>query len=455
MILLLLPAIPLLLQVTPPPAATQPAQPPPAAQQPAPQGGRVVHLDDAVQAAIKHQPAVLQAMASTEAAAGRSDQARSGFFPQLTGTAIYQRRGGTSGAVGTVPSTSGSASTVAPPTSGGSYDYWSFGVNATQLLWDFNQTYNRLRAADRAVESLKAGQKTAELTVLLNVRRAYFAARAQKALIKVAEETLANEERHMIQIAGFVKAGTHPEIDVVQEKTTLANDRVSLINAQNNYEIAKSQLNQAMGLVGDTAFDVADEELPTIDGEDLPSESLVQKALGARPEIAALERQREFNELTVKSIKGAYGPTLNATAGASAVGTALDNLGSSWSIGANLTWPFFQGGLTRGQVREAQANMGVTSAQLESEKLQVRFDVEQAVLTVRAAKASIGAANEALGSAREQLRLAEGRYEAGVGSIIELGDAQVTVTNAAAQVVQAQFNLATARAQLLTAMGRT
>jgi len=57
-------------------------------------------------------------------------------------------------------------------------------------------------------------------------------------------------------------------------------------------------------------------------------------------------------------------------------------------------------------------------------------------------------------NAREQLRLAEGRYQSGVGSIIELGDAQIAATSAAAQVVQADFNLATARAQLLTALGR-
>ena len=56
--------------------------------------------------------------------------------------------------------------------------------------------------------------------------------------------------------------------------------------------------------------------------------------------------------------------------------------------------------------------------------------------------------------AREQLRLAEGRYRAGAGSIIELGDAQVTLSNAAAQRVQAEYNLAAARAALLRALGR-
>jgi outer membrane protein len=64
------------------------------------------------------------------------------------------------------------------------------------------------------------------------------------------------------------------------------------------------------------------------------------------------------------------------------------------------------------------------------------------------------AADEALLNARERLRLAEGRYQAGVGSVIELGDAQVALTNAAAQKVQADYNVSTARAQLMKAIGR-
>ena len=82
------------------------------------------------------------------------------------------------------------------------------------------------------------------------------------------------------------------------------------------------------------------------------------------------------------------------------------------------------------------------------------MEVEQAQLAVRAAKAAGVAAEEAIVNAREQLRLAEGRYSAGLGSVIELGDAQVLLTNAAAQGVQARYNLATARAQLMAALGK-
>jgi outer membrane protein len=85
----------------------------------------------------------------------------------------------------------------------------------------------------------------------------------------------------------------------------------------------------------------------------------------------------------------------------------------------------------------------------------VRLDVDSARLAIRAAKAIIGAAEDAATSAREQLRLAEQRYATGVGSIIELDDAQVAYTSAAAQLVEARYGLSAARAQLLAALGRT
>jgi outer membrane protein len=409
-----------------------------------------------VQFALQHQPQIVQAKQSTEAQVGRSEQGRAPNLPQVTGLATYNH------AYGSIPRTS---STLTAPTgqagstlptgspSIGQYDFFNFGVSATQVLWDFGQSWDKFKAAERQVDSFKETEHSIELNVLVNVRRAFFAARANKALIKVAEDTVANNEKHLHQTEGFVKYGTHPEIDVAQSRSDLANSRVQLINAQNNYLISKAQLRQAMGApLGD--FEVADEDLAPVEGEDQPVADLVNRAIAGRPELAALQRQKESNELSVKGIKGGYYPALSAQAGASTSGVGLDVLQPSWNVGATLSWPLFQGGLTPGQVHEAEANLGVTMAQLENERLQVRFDVENAALSVKGAKATIDAAQDALVNARERLRLAEGRYESGVGTIIELGDAQVALTNAAATLVQAQFTLGSARAQLLSALGK-
>src|SRR5206468_6089336 len=101
------------------------------------------------------------------------------------------------------------------------------------------------------------------------------------------------------------------------------------------------------------------------------------------------------------------------------------------------------------QVRQARGQVQQAQAQLETQRQQVRLDVEQARLGIRAARGAIAAAEDALVNTRDRLRLAEGRYATGVGSIIELGDAQLAATSAAAQKVQAEYQLSTARAQLL------
>jgi outer membrane protein len=105
-------------------------------------------------------------------------------------------------------------------------------------------------------------------------------------------------------------------------------------------------------------------------------------------------------------------------------------------------------------VREAEANEAQVVAQFDLVREQLRLEVQQTRLSVRAARASLGAVQEALANARLRLRLAEARYQTGVGSAIELGDAQVAVTAAAVQAVQAEQRLSTARAQLLKALGR-
>jgi outer membrane protein len=442
-------SLPLLLQVQSVPAAGAPS--PTASGTQAPQTAtvrRVLHLDDAVQIALKSQPAVLQARAQTEGAMGTAEQARSGLLPQITGTAAYERAHAASIAV---PGSDANFSNQGKPIT---TNLFSATANGTQLLWDFNQTSDKFRAANRSTDSFRASERTTELQVLLNVRKAFFTARADKDLVTVADETVKNEEKHVVQVKGFVAAGTQPEIALATELTNLANDKVTLITAQNNYEIAKAQLNQSMGVVAGTDYDVAPDGLPVIAGEDGSDEHLVEDALRARPELLSLQKQAEADALTIRSDKGAYGPTLSAVGSAGVAGVALDSLTPSWLVGAQLLWPMFQGGLTNGTVHTAEANLTYANAALEAERLQVRFDVEQAVLTLRATKVAIDASREALVNAREQLRLAEGRYQSGVGSIIELGDAQIAATNAAAQVVQADFNLATARAQLLTALGR-
>jgi outer membrane protein TolC len=98
--------------------------------------------------------------------------------------------------------------------------------------------------------------------------------------------------------------------------------------------------------------------------------------------MATLVKQREVQEATVRSARGGYGPTLSAAAGATEAGTKIDSLVPNWSAGLLLNWPIFQGGLTQGQIRQAEAALASVHAQQSIEQLQVRLDVDTARLGV-------------------------------------------------------------------------
>ena len=228
-------------------------------------------------------------------------------------------------------------------------------------------------------------------------------------------------------------AGIRPEIDLAQARTAVSNARVQLVTANNNRAVALAQLEQAMGLPEHVDYELADSALSPVAGEDGPLQNLVVNAVSVRPEIATIQKQRRAQELTVSSLRGAYGPSLNAIGSFTDGGTQISNMVANWFVGLSLNWNILQGGLTKGQVHEANATLAALDAQEDNLRLTVRVEVEQAQLGVRAAKETISASRDALVNARDQLRLAEARYAQGLGSVIELGDAQVAVTAAAAQ----------------------
>ncbi len=421
-------------------------------------------LQQAEQTALRNQPNVVAARGLQEAAEGRVEEARAGYLPQVTVTGSYERTTGNFATrPGVLPTslTSGMGggtgtmvmATATPISWDPKYNFFQLNAGASQLLYDFGQTSNRWAAAGASRDAATDNTRTATLQTLVNVRRAYFAARANRDLVAVAEETVRNQEKHVEQTQAFVRTGIQPDINLATVLTALANAKVQLVTARNNFAVAEAQLSQAMGVSVSESYTLSDEQMPPIAGEDGDSVALVAHAEKNRPEIANLAAQRRAQELTVSSVKGAYGPSLSALANISEVGVAANSLAPNWYVGLGLTWNILQGGLTRGQVREAKGTLENLFGQEQALRLQVQVDVEQGRLGVQAAKATIGAADEALVNARSQLTLAEKRYEHGLGNAVELSDAQVAYTTAEAQVVQSKFNLAAARAQLLAALG--
>jgi outer membrane protein len=408
---------------------------------------RVVTLAEALRASREHQPTLDLARGNSVTARGVADQARGALLPQLSAVGNYQI-----GTTAFVPQPGGASTPSA--SKGGTIQTWKAALNASQLVYDFGETINRWKAARAAADAVDASLHTTEAQVDYNARVAFFTARAAKDLVGVARDTLANQEKHLAQVQGFVDVGTHPAIDLSQAKADRATAELQLINAENSYATARAMLNQAMGVERSIDYDLSDEELPPVAGEDGSVEALVDDAKQKRPEMANLRLNLKSQELGLRSANDMYWPNL-ALNGVASEGALIPTAPSlNVTGGVTLSVPLLQGGAIDAQIHQAEGQVTQAKAQLETERQQVRLDVEQARLGIRAAKAAIVAADDALENTRDRLRLAEGRYTTGVGSIIELGDAQVALTTSAAQKVSAQYQLYTARAQLLKALGK-
>lgn len=429
--------------------------------------GRPLSLDEALRIARAQSPVLKKAAAQRDAARARADSTRGRLMPQVAGLGTWQyttdnfvQRPGfvqTRPAPMLVPPMEGVSVIVPPSQPDPRWDFvhsYNFNLTASQLIYDFVAIDN-FRADKAGAESQRHYERAALLTAELSVRNAFFSTRAQRELLSVADQTLANQERHLAQIQGFVEVGTRPEIDLAQARTDMANARVALLRAQNAYATAKENLKLVMGVSDGSDYEVSDELLPAVPEEDEPLKELVSAAQKGRPELLALELSLRALELRTRAAKGRFGPALSANASASKAGIKLNDLTTNVYVGASLSWALSEGGAALGALREAQANQRGLEADLSALSQRIRVELEQARLTILTAKATVEASEEALKNAQARLGLAEGRYEAGVGNAIELGDAQLALTSAAAQRVQSDYNLAIARAQLLSALGKT
>lgn len=413
-----------------------------------------VGLQQAVDIAIANQPQILTGKAQLKVAQAKVLESRGALLPQLSGTAAYTRS--TANYVmrpGSLPST---LATIANNRSTNhSYNYFNFGLSAEQLIYDFGQSWDSWKSLKDKVVAQDANLRATQASVVLNVRTAFFSAREKKELLQVAVDTLSNQKLHVEQTQGFVAVGTQPDIALAQAKTDFANARVSLINAENDYAVAKASLNQTMGVEWDTDYDVADDDLDASVYENAALRTLLEQAWQRRPELRSAQALIVAQQKAIRGLKGSYGPSLSATGQVTEAGTVIQEMGWNWSVGLSLSWPLFAGGTSYHTIAENEATLTSLLAQQNLQRQQIRLDLEKARLSLRAARASLEAAEDTLVNARQQLALAEGRYQTGVGGMIELSDAQLKATSAASQRAQARFSLAQARASFAYALGLT
>jgi outer membrane protein len=397
---------------------------------------QVVTIDQAVDAALANHPEAQVARASVGIARARVRQARAPLLPDLGASASYSysARDG----VG-VPLTHG--------------DAYSASLSAGVLLWDFGRARDRWRSAEASAEATAGSAAATVEDLVLAVRLAFIDAREARALIRVAEETLSNQERHLAETEAFVEIGAKPAIDLARLRTQVAEARAARVRAENSYQLAKVRLARGMG-VPDASFEVADAELPPVEGEVAPAGDMAAAATRSRPELVAQKASIRAQSLSLDAARKWFLPQFRVGASASYFGDDWAEPAWAGSLGVSMSWNIFDGFGSSAAVDVERLGVVIEEARLSTVEQSVWQDVTEARIGLESATAQIESAAQGLESARELLRMAEERYQAGVGSSLELADAQLGLTGASAQVVRVDNDVAAARARLLRALGR-
>jgi outer membrane protein len=397
------------------------------------------------------------AVAQTSAQQAARDVVFTNYLPQVQGSAsFYPLQTGT---IGQALSLGASVPNAAKANTGTIIvgQTGTFGLTASQLIYDFNQTIDKIKSADQLVIAQKDYESVVWNGAVLTTRSAYFNCQQNLELVRVAQENLDDQNKHVEQMTAFVTTGTHPPVDLAQAKQQAAAAMYQLIQAKGAYLMSKAALQQAMGIDAHPEFDVTTDPFPPVKGEEMTTDALLPEAIGARPEIRNIDEQIAAQRLTVAANRESWAPSLAATA--SAIGNFADYenavaLTPTVKVGVALNWPFYLGGVAQASTRQAEAVILQLEAQKDADKQQVRNDVDNARIAIDAAKGQVASSQEALNYAKEQLKLAEGQYQAGVGIALAVFDAQVAVFTAGGQVAQSVDALATGRAQLIKALGR-
>ena len=393
-----------------------------------------IDLSRSVQMALENNRTIKQALTDVDAAHASLAQANRTMGPTLTWQTSANRVGGEAYKGSGVKYNYGNTGTVSMPV-------YNAALNAQRKAARYG-----LNAADFALEQTK---QSIRLTATVD----YFNILQARNLVKVREDTVSTLQTHLADVNAQFRVGTVARADVLASEVELANAQQNLTTAKNNYEVAVATLNNVIGMPTDTMLTINDELRYTnydLSLDDCTDYGLLYRADGAAA-VYAVKRAEEG----VRTAKAGYHPTVNASATRSIAGERpfQDDHTSSdtWAAGLSASWNIFDSGVTAAQVDAAKATLHKAEEALAAADEQIRLDVHTAYLNLREQNSKT--TETAVKRAEEDYNIARVRYNAGVGTNLEVMRASDNLTTARMNYSTALYTYNTSKASLDNAMG--
>jgi len=439
---------PLLVRAAEPAPAAQPAAQTTPAKPAA--DANALTLDDALLIALDNHPSLKAARERVAAQRAVLGQQMAAYYPTVSSTERYQT-GTQSGGTGIAKDAS---------------DFFTAGAAFNMTLYNFGKREGAVQAARETLSATGYNYKAAVDAVIVGVKQAYYAYLQARAIVNVNEETVKDRQLLVNQTQGFFDVGTRARIDVVRAESNLYSAQADLIASRNAVQVAWVTLKNAMGLPDlPDNVNVQDTSMGPIP---YSLDQAREIAYRTRPELKSFDAQKRAQDQNIATARRGHLPDIifdsnfarrhvsNETQkeGSRTVTLPTFPLKPSWQAQVTLSIPIFDGFRTTNRVDETLHTYYVISAQEEQQRQQVALDVEQSYLKLLELQQRIKANQAAANAAKENLDLANGRYQVGVGSIIEVTDAEALYTSAQTTYVRALYDYKIAQAQFQKAIGQ-
>lgn len=338
---------------------------------------------------------------------------------------------------------------------------FSNGLKLTFPVYTGGQLEGAIKAADLGMNASELGLELSKQKVKAGTMAAYYKALQAKNQIKVAQDSVDTLTEHLKNVNAQFTVGTVAKSDVLGTQVQMANAEQNLITANNDYDVAVASLNNMMGMPTGTELNLTD-SLDYVAYE-IPLEECTEYARINRPDVLIADYQVAIAEAEVQQARSGYLPKVNLTAGKSWEGNdpfGADDAGSSphasgnnWTAGMVLAWDIWDNNVTQAKVEQSKAAVMKAEAAAADTRQTGDLEVRTAYLNLKAAEKSIGTARVAVEKAQEDYKIAQVRYAAGVGTNLDVMDAEEKLTQAQTNYYTALYNYNSSKADLDRAMG--
>jgi outer membrane protein len=407
--------------------------------------GPKLSLQDAHAMALKNHPRVLASQANYLRANEIITETRSAYYPGINGD-VTGSQASDNARIG-----AGflSASRL--------FSRFGTGVTLSQLITDSGRTPNLVATSKLQAQASRQDYQATRYDVIAAVDQAYDETLLAKQLITVAQQTVATRQTVVTQVGELTKNKLRSQVDLSFAQVNLSQANLMLLRAQTRLESAYANLGQALGTQQSIRYQLTDEPLPPNPPKD--AEELIRQALQNRPEVASLRLQSEADQRFVRAEADLKRPTVSLTGVAGFLPfidpeNANPNIAKEYEGAAiNVQIPIFNGHLFSARQRAAEFQLQAADQRLRDFEDRIARDVRNAWEGARTAYEAIGETAQLVQQANLALDLAQGRYNLGLTSIVELTQAQLGQTQAQVENLNAKYEYQEAYAALQYTIG--